>query len=207
MVRDLYYISRFVELIDVDHGEHAILTVDPGCAKVVAIAPDIEENRAIMAMDNSENLFSAIVGAKVEVIVILLTSETAFYMPPGLLHATYTICGGITSILGFVSPESLEPAAYACDTQPAADFKAHSVRVLLTAVKLRRDSDKEEWKRNAAESLCKRYKKLVTIGRDASVEDSKLWEFTKNPCAHCGKRWKVHKNDDIEALDAIVVGG
>ena len=183
-------------LIDLDCGEFAIRTVSPGSAELVAVCRGTTENRAIwkrLVESDATYYFPRVVEAVEDIAVILLTSDTALHLRPDLLYATYTVVGGFTTELRYVTEKSLEPAAYACDVEP--DYCMNRAVALLTAVQRCWESDEEESQMVASEVLCRRYGKIKMLpGREESEKsEPKLWEFTKQTCRHCGITWEIHQ--------------
>jgi hypothetical protein len=92
--------------------------------------------------------------------VVLLNSRTILYIPPVLLHATYTVAGGLIMVTRFITRESLSFAACELDSKLDESYDVIDVCNLLVAVKLCRELEDGELKQAASLCLCERYGKI-----------------------------------------------
>ncbi|ETS87458.1 hypothetical protein PFICI_01286 [Pestalotiopsis fici W106-1] len=180
----------FVDL-HIDHGKHVVTTSHGGCVKLWATYPLTDENRRLYAKECAQNDIFIRLHDKLERGVFLITTDgVAIKLPPGCLHATLTLRGGVVPGFEYTTASCLGVSAAVWDLHSAAFKMGRDGDIpLFEALIMALRSDHQDIRTEAFQTLCPRWK---TLGKCKCTELSKLKKLCGLSCHHCGKAWKVH---------------
>ncbi|KAI1818983.1 hypothetical protein F4861DRAFT_544401 [Xylaria intraflava] len=177
----------------IDHGAHVLTLLTSGCVKLWALYPLTEQNRqALGPVYGSKNMFLDLVGKLEGGDFCIQTEGEAIYLPPGCIHSTVTIRGGLTLGLLFETPVSVYLAGVVFDLDQKfirrGDLECHS---LLTSIDLARQRGTAAEKREASARLCAQFK-LLKARAPAKMAEL-LNQKALASCPRCGKSWASHR--------------
>lgn len=114
----------------------------------------------------------------------------ALYLPPGCIHSTITLRGGLAPGITFTTAECLGPSALIWDL----DYKTvktdkYDCVCFVRAVAIIMRSGDQAKKQEALSKLCDRYKKISKLRPDGWSEVRK---YLPKQCSQCGKQWGKH---------------
>ncbi|CAJ2508624.1 Uu.00g136500.m01.CDS01 [Anthostomella pinea] len=90
--------------IHVDHGRHGLTALSEDCVKLWALYPLSDYNKAKLSeVYNKNSLFIALQGRLEKGEFCIQTAAEALYLPPGYIHATVTLRGGLTPGIQFTN--------------------------------------------------------------------------------------------------------
>ncbi|KAH7377251.1 hypothetical protein B0T11DRAFT_29697 [Plectosphaerella cucumerina] len=131
----------FVDL-HIDHGKHGLTTVigidGKAAVKLWALYPPTEKKFAVYKRCLGENDMFHKAQPELELgSFVLTTDDQAIYLPPGCLHSTLTLRGGLTPGIEFMSCECLDVAVRVWDI-PVSHFtmKTSDHWPLMDAIRL-----------------------------------------------------------------------
>ncbi|KAI0398706.1 hypothetical protein F4802DRAFT_592377, partial [Xylaria palmicola] len=98
--------------LHVDCGAHGITLLHSGCVKLWALYPLTQTNFDLLTKVYCSNAILIELQGKLEGGTFCIqTEEQAIYLPPGCIHSTITLQGGLTPGITFTTAESLKPSA------------------------------------------------------------------------------------------------
>ncbi|KAI0143141.1 hypothetical protein GGR57DRAFT_366951 [Xylariaceae sp. FL1272] len=180
----------FVDL-HIDHGRHGLTALFGPCIKLWALYPPTPHNlslysSAVTSSTPFASLSSSLEGGE----FCITTSKDTLYLPPGCLHATYTLRGGLTPGFEYTTAECLDVSARVLDINKRkfrlgpGDYEPFLEAVVLA---LRDGAKRSE---EAEMNLCAVYKAVAKHKGKAAAEIRRL---TKGrACKGCGEAWKAH---------------
>ncbi|KAI0537870.1 hypothetical protein GGR58DRAFT_325636 [Xylaria digitata] len=181
----------FVDL-HIDHGRHGITTLHGGCIKIFALYCPTPHNLEVVERHcDSDDIFihtwDKLEGGQ----FVVFSEEEAIYLPPGCIHATLTLKGGLVPGIEYSSVGCLEMSAKILDIN-ARKFSLNSsdLRPFLETVFISMSTGDESEKALAARHICERW---VALGRVKADLSPKVKRLLAKSCAHCGRAWKQHK--------------
>ena len=89
----------------VDTGHAGLAALTGNCEKIWLVAPPLEHNIAALRPDNKPT-FLSVLEKLTKLAVIHQTSDDVLFLPPGLIHATFTVKTGILYGNDFRTPEN-----------------------------------------------------------------------------------------------------
>ncbi|KAF7515233.1 hypothetical protein G7054_g14683 [Neopestalotiopsis clavispora] len=180
----------FVDL-HIDHGKYVVTTSYGGCVKLWAAYPLTNENRRLYGKECAQNDIFIRLHDKLERGVFLITTDdVAIKLPPGCLHATLTLRGGVVPGFEYTTASCLRMSAAVWDLHSAEFQMGRDGDVpLFEALIMAWRSDHQEIRAEACQIMCPRWK---TLNKSKCPELSKLKKLCGLDCQHCGKPWKVH---------------
>lgn len=118
----------------------------------------------------------------------ILSEKDAIYLPPGYLHATLTLKGGLTPGIDYITTTCLEASAVVWDIHMKVfEMSESDSTPLLEAVMMGLRSDERETNILAAQLFCDRWKPLRKAGRAAEAQ-----KLQGKACLHCHQPWNRH---------------
>ncbi|KAI1263601.1 hypothetical protein F5Y18DRAFT_428874 [Xylariaceae sp. FL1019] len=180
----------FVDL-HIDHGRHGITTVFGPCIKLWALYPPTPHNLSLYSSAVASSTPFTSLSPQLEGGEFCITTlKDTLYLPPGCLHATYTLRGGLTPGFEYTTGDCLEVGAQilAINKRRFRLGPGDYEPFLEAVVSAFRGGVKES--EEAERKLCVFYKVVAKQKGKVAAEIRKL---TKGrPCKGCGRMWKAH---------------
>lgn len=175
----------FVDL-HINHGKHVVTTSHGGCVKLWATYPLTDENRRLYAKECAQNDIFIRLHDKLERGVFLITTDdVVIKLPPGCLHATLTLRGGVVPGFEYTTASCLGVSAAVWDLHSAAFKMGRDGDIpLFEALIMALRSDQQDNRTEAFRTLCPRWK---TLGRSKYAKLSNLKRLCGPNCHHYGK--------------------
>ncbi|KAI1819147.1 hypothetical protein F4861DRAFT_544207 [Xylaria intraflava] len=179
--------------LHIDFGTHGLTLLALDCVKLWAIYPLTPENFRVFSQHyHSNNRFLDMASQLTKGDFFIQTVDEAMYLPPGCIHSTVTIRGGLVPGAIFISVESLAATEkiWNLDWEKNGEGKedTHS-EPFLKALTMAFEEGTRGERKKAQKILCKNYKKLVQQDKKGV---RKLVHNQKTACVVCGKEWKNH---------------
>lgn len=174
-----------------DHGKHGVTLLNRGCVKLWALYPLTPHNLAqFSALHKSNAAFIELQGNLEGGEFCLQTEYQAIYLPPGCIHGTYTLQGGLTPGIGFTTVECLEPAANMWDLDSKGlRLHGNDCYPLLEAIIMGLRCEKEDRREKAVQLLCPKYRRLCKLNPGIL---SKVKKELPRVCSECDASWAKH---------------
>ncbi|KAI0097731.1 hypothetical protein GGR51DRAFT_540097 [Nemania sp. FL0031] len=177
--------------LHVDHGKHGITLLYGGCVKLWALYPLTSYNlEHFSAAHRSDAAFIELQGELEGGEFCIQTEDQAIYLPPGCIHSTYTLRGGLTPGIEFSTVECLEPTAQIWDlNSKGLRLCGNDCYPFLEAIIMGLRSRESNQRERALDLLCLRYKK---VSRLKPMILSKVKQALPKTCPKCGELWAKH---------------
>ncbi|KAI1322671.1 hypothetical protein F5Y16DRAFT_30647 [Xylariaceae sp. FL0255] len=177
--------------LHVDHGKHGVTLLHGGCVKLWVLYPLTPHNlERFSTLHRSDTTFIELQGQLEGGELCVQTEHQAIYLPPGCIHGTYTLQGGLTPGIEFSTVECLEPAAKMWDlNSERARLCGNDCYPLLEAVIMGLRSETPARRVEAMEILCPKYKRVCKLSPGILSMVKKQLPMN---CSKCGALWGKH---------------
>ncbi|KAH9908158.1 hypothetical protein F4778DRAFT_720544 [Xylariomycetidae sp. FL2044] len=177
--------------LHVDHGRHVVTLLYGGCVKLWALYPLTPHNLQQMSEAYRSNAVFIDLQGKLEGGEFCVqTEDQAIYLPPGCIHSTITLQGGLAPGIEFTTGRCLDAAGSMWDLNSSLLRVCKDDCVpLVEAILLGLRSDDESQRRKAMASLCTRYS---TIAKLKPAIFSQLKKQIRGNCSRCEFPWRKH---------------
>ncbi|KAI0399049.1 hypothetical protein F4802DRAFT_591120 [Xylaria palmicola] len=177
--------------LHVDCGAHGITLLHSGCVKLWALYPLTEKNCDLWAKRyNSNAMFIELQGQLEGGEFCVQTEDQAIYLPPGCIHSTITLEGGLTPGIMFTTAECLRPSALIWDLDSGIKRDRDDCVYFLRSVEIIMHTKNQTQYPKAMFEMCSRFKKIAALKPNN-------WAHFKRclppVCSHCEKKWADHK--------------
>ncbi|EXL64042.1 hypothetical protein FOPG_19688 [Fusarium oxysporum f. sp. conglutinans race 2 54008] len=124
----------------IDRGNHVVTCLGRGCQKLWLLYPPTTTNLSLWAKYRKSNkIFEDLVDHLENGEVAVQNTDEAIYLPPGYIHATYTLKGGIVFGINYATKEGLPITSkiFEIETENFLTVDKEDVTPLLESIKLR----------------------------------------------------------------------
>ncbi|CAJ2508643.1 Uu.00g136690.m01.CDS01 [Anthostomella pinea] len=142
-----------------NHGRHGLTALSEDCVKLWALYPLSDHNKAELSEVYDKNsLFIALQGRLEKGEFCIQTAAEALYLPPGYIHATVTLRGGLTPGIQFTTPHciTLSEKMLILDNEKREITNEHCMP-LLESILLGLRSHEGKHVKEAKAALCRCY--------------------------------------------------
>ncbi|KAI3322953.1 hypothetical protein HD806DRAFT_499740 [Xylariaceae sp. AK1471] len=177
--------------LHVDHGRHGVTLLYGGCVKLWALYPLSSHNfQQISKAYQSNNVFVDLQGKLEGGEFCIQTEEQAIYLPPGCIHGTITLQGGLTPGIEFTTPECLDATVLMWDLNSTVlEVSKDDCLPFLEAISISLRSSLASRREKAIAVLCKKYKKVARLKPTIWTKFNKVLPVS---CTNCGHSWRRH---------------
>ncbi|KAH9905205.1 hypothetical protein F4778DRAFT_729069 [Xylariomycetidae sp. FL2044] len=177
--------------LHVDHGKHGVTLLYGGCVKLWALYPLTPYNlERFSTARGSDVAFIQLQGQLEGGKFCVQTEDQAIYLPPGCVHSTFTLQGGLTPGIEFSTVECLEPAAKMLDLNlKGLGLCGNDYYPLLEAIIMGLRSERQDQQEKAMEVLCPKYRKVRTVNPGILP---KVKRQLPKYCSKCNALWGKH---------------
>lgn len=167
------------------------------CVKLWVNFPGTTDNCAMLRQLDSDDACFVKALRQLQGVRFTLTDDSiAIRLPPGCIHGTVTLSGGLTTGIEFSSESSLKAAASFFDTFVATNVKSPigQYRPLLESLKLSFQSLEPDKRQQATIVLCERFLLLRKGPRDNYIFNETLnaAKQMNDCCQGCYRLWSNH---------------
>ncbi|KAI0976380.1 hypothetical protein F4678DRAFT_469339 [Xylaria arbuscula] len=176
--------------LHVDCGAHGITLLHSACVKLWALYPLTEKNYSLLAeVYKSNAMFIELQGRLEGGEFCIQTEEDAIYLPPGCIHSTITLRGGLTPGIMFTTAECVKPAGLIWDMDNNTKRHRDDCVYFLRAIELGLCSRDEDQRQEALSELCGRYRQIAKVRRG----EMSILSSLPRQCCRCNKLWSAHR--------------
>lgn len=180
-------------MVDADGGNHGITALGRGCVKFWVLFPPTDHNLKVWEEHRQSKCVLNDAVAQLEGgMVVIQPTDMAMYIPPGCLHGTYTLRGGIVPGIVYTTEESLPITnrLIEIESRHFRKVQPEDLRPFLEAVIVSLESGSEK-RDEALKALCQRSK---VDGLKSQALFARVMEKVgpRTSCQVCGKGWRTH---------------
>ncbi|KAI3326652.1 hypothetical protein HD806DRAFT_487799 [Xylariaceae sp. AK1471] len=179
--------------LHVDQGSHGLTLLHGGCVKLWALYPLTEHNRAKLQQAYQSNaMFIELRGVLEGGEFCIQTEDQALYLPPGCIHSTITLKGGLTPGIMFTTAECMKPSVFLWDIDTAlVRTDQNDCGYFIRAVTMGLRSEDKTRQKEAWGLLCRCYQRISTR------RWKELGEYMRGAlpkkCTVCNQPWREHR--------------
>ena len=167
-----------------------------GCVKLWILYPGPPNYEAYGRCAREQHILLKVYRELKGAIAMVTGPDLGITLPPGCIHAVFTLRGGLTPGLEFSSSQSMGVAeqVYAMNKRIQTEIGAAEQQALIEAIIMGFRSSKTTCQRSAAQHLCSRFAELKRLSgyRRIFQELMDAASHVSDQCWCCGERWVSH---------------